>query len=108
MELKLLYIGENEFPFFVSEEFKSNINSFSEINIDNILNQISNNVHQLLINEYDSQTIYGVIKGDDPFFFELEYLNDAYITALVNIKEIELEKYLDAINQNIYYKNESR
>ena len=69
---------------------------------DNIQEEV---VRQLINHEEDlvslnglTQMVGGVVKGDDPFFFEIEYLKQEGERAIyLDIIPIELDDYLDLI-----------
>jgi len=47
-----------------------------------------------------SQMIGGVVKGDKPFFFEIEYVKDPFTPIIIlDIEEISLDDYLDYIDE---------
>lgn len=51
------------------------------------------------------QLVAGVIKGDVPYFFELEYVKEHELPAtFLDIIEIDCDKYLDYINDKNYLK----
>ena len=66
-----------------------------------ILNQLFDNEKLLPETNGYSQFISGVVKQEKPFYFEIEYLKqqDERPTYL-DLVEIELDDYLDAINNN--------
>ena len=52
-----------------------------------------------------TQTVAGVIKTEDPFFFEIEYLKqEGEKTIYLDIFPITLDEYLDFINTNQSFK----
>lgn len=64
-----------------------------------ILELIHRNCRRLPIKEFWTQIIGGVIKGEDPYFFEIEFLNNPGEKPLVlDIDDIDLDEYLDYIN----------
>ena len=69
------------------------------------MNQVMERASELPTQESYPQKVCGVVKGDTPFFFELEYINeDGYIPIFLDIEQIGLEEYLDSINENKYFK----
>jgi hypothetical protein len=76
---------------------------------DEIINQIIMNANGLPVKETYSQTIYGVVKKSNPFFFKLDFIHEEeYIPILLDIEQVQLEEYLDSINQNNYLKDGPR
>tara|TARA_R110002012_G_scaffold218587_2_gene389905 strand:- start:8075 stop:8392 length:318 start_codon:yes stop_codon:yes gene_type:complete len=64
-------------------------------------------INSSLLPEKDnwSQIVAGVIKGRDPFFFELEYIKEKGEDPLyLDILEINCDEYLDYINLNQFLK----
>ena len=52
-----------------------------------------------------SQTVGFVFKGENPFFFEIEYIKEVNQPAVfLNLFEISCDDYLDYINLNKYLK----
>jgi len=48
-----------------------------------------------------SQFVAGVVKGEKPFFFEVEYVKEKdHHPIYVDINPIDCDEYLDYINQN--------
>jgi hypothetical protein len=48
-----------------------------------------------------SQAVGGVIKGDPPFFFELEYVREEHKNiVMLDMEEITLDEYLDYIDND--------
>lgn len=106
MTLMLLFIEGNENRFMLDEWFNRKIKELPQEISDDILSQIMNNVSELPTKDSDTQKVCGVVKGEKPFFFELEYLHEQeYIPVLLDIEQIGLEEYLDSINRNNYFKN---
>lgn len=106
MTLMLLFIEGNENRFMLDEWFNRKIGNLPQEISDDILSQIIDNVDELPTKDAYPQKVCGVVKGDKPFFFELEYLNEeGYIPVLLDIEQIGLEEYLDSINRNNYFKN---
>lgn len=109
MTLMLLFIEGNENRFMLDEWFNRKMANLPQAVADEIMSQVVDNVSTLPIKDTYPQKVCGVVKGDNPFFFELEYLNeDGYIPVLLDIEQIGLEEYLDSINQNKYFKDGPR
>jgi hypothetical protein len=46
-----------------------------------------------------------VIKSDEPIFFNIQYINENDdIPILIDIREVSVDEYLDAIIDNKYFK----
>ena len=109
MGLMLLFIEGNENRFMLDEWFNRKMSNLPQEVSDDILSQIMDNVSDLPTKDAEPQIVCGVVKGDKPFFFELEYIHEEeYTPVFLDIEQIELEEYLDSINQNKYFKNEAR
>lgn len=103
----LLFTEESEPRFAFDDWFDNRLGSLPMKIADEIMFQIINNADKLPIKEHYTQTVCGVVKGDDPYFFELEYINEEnYMPVFVGIEEIDLEEYLDSITKNQYFKDE--
>ena len=75
------------------------LNQPYEVGID-VMIQIQQNSHLLPEKDSWSQYVRGVVKGDSPFFFELEYLKQqGHYPIYLDIVEIDCDKYLDYINE---------
>ena len=64
----------------------------------NIQAQIENNYLDLKKVNGWSQYIGGVVKGKNPYFFEIEFLNEiGTVPIFLDIQPIDVDKYLDYI-----------
>lgn len=64
-----------------------------------IMVQIGKHSHKLPEKNHWPQQVAGVVKGDVPFFFVLEYVRNVGEHAIfVDMLEIECDMYLDYIN----------
>lgn len=51
--------------------------------------------------DYLWQQVSGVIKGDDPFFYTVEYINEFDdLLCLLDVWEVDCDEYLDSILSN--------
>ena len=86
-------------PFEIDEYCLEKLTYYPRDVAIKVLELINRNSKRLLLKEFWTQIIGGVIKGDDPFFFELEFLKNPDEKPLIlDIDEIELDEYLDYIN----------
>jgi hypothetical protein len=109
MGLRLIFIEGDDAKFVMDEWFNRKIANLPDELADNIMSVILRNIDDLPTKEGYSQEICGVVKSETPNFFKLEFLHeDGYTPILLDIEEIGLEEYLDAINQKKYLKNEGR
>lgn len=55
--------------------------------------------------DYHPQFVSTVIKSDEPIFFNIQYINENDdIPILIDIREVSVDEYLDAIIDNKYFK----
>jgi len=65
---------------------------------EEVVRQLINHEENLVSLNGLTQMVGGVVKGDDPFFFEIEYLKQEGERAIyLDIIPIELDDYLDLI-----------
>ena len=65
---------------------------------EEVVRQLINHEENLVSLNGLTQMVGGVVKGDDPFFFEIEYLKQEGEKAVyLDIIPIELDDYLDLI-----------
>lgn len=76
MELKLLFIEGNDNLFMLDELFNRKMKDLDKSIADEIINQIIMNANGLPVKETYSQTIYGVVKKSNPFFFKLDFIHE--------------------------------
>lgn len=109
MGLRLIFIEGDNAKFVMDEWFGRKMNKLPDELADNIMSVILENIDDLPTKEGYSQEVCGVVKSETPNFFKLEFVHEEdYAPILLDIEEIELEEYLDAINQKKYLKNEGR
>ena len=84
----------------VDDEFFNEIQKYKDEEIEGILGLLFENSKTLPITEGDNIGIVsGVIHSEEPLFFEIEYVKDPdEEPTYVDILKIELDDYLDAIN----------
>ena len=98
MELKQKYIEDKEKCRFDDYFIDILLAMPYDVSV-NLMAQLERNLKTLPSNQW-SQLRGGVIKGEDPYFYEIEYLKpreDGYIIFL-DIEEITCDEYLDYIN----------
>jgi hypothetical protein len=86
-------------PFEIDEYCLEKLSEYPRGLAIKILELISSNAKNIPVKEFWTQLIGGVIKGEHPFFFEIEVLKNPDEKPLVlDVDEIELDEYLDYIN----------
>lgn len=101
----LRYIEDKLILFDVDYPFQKKVKVYSEETIRKIVTQVVENIQFFPKDNQFTQDVYGVIKGNDPLFFMIEYLNeDDEIPLLVDFSEVTVDQYLDAINENKHLK----
>jgi hypothetical protein len=92
--------------FDIDQIFQRKMRKYPQSIIHNIVTQIVENVVELPKLDYHQQKVYGVVKLDKPIFFCIDYVNENDdIPIMIDINEVEVDDYLDAINSKIYFKN---
>jgi hypothetical protein len=112
MEEQRFIEGIKDAYFEIGSMFSEGIREFlSEERID-IIEGLIPILSVLPINDTHSQFVGGVINGDDPIFYTIEYMNeDGEPPLLVNIMKARSDDYLDLILQNNtikYYEKSKR
>jgi hypothetical protein len=101
----LRYTEDKAALFDIDYPFQKKVKKYSEETIKQIVFQIVDNVNSFPKDNEYTQDVYGVIKGKDPLFFMIEYLNEENeIPLLVDFLEVTVDEYLDAINENKHLK----
>jgi len=101
MELEPKYIRAYNEKYEVDSMFINKLHRFHVAKSLNIIQQMKDVAEGLPIVEIDTQVIAGVVKCEDPLYFEIEYLNESnYMPVFIDIKEIDVDDYLDHINNN--------
>jgi hypothetical protein len=91
--------------FDIDYSFQKKVKKYSEETIKKIVFQLVDNIGSLPKDNEYTQDIYGVIKGKNPLFFMIEYLNEEEeIPLMIDFEEVTVDEYLDAINENKYLK----
>ena len=100
MDLKQKYTkGEARPPFDLDEYFIEQLTHLDKEVAMKILYLMMKNVKKLPSKDYWTQLVAGVIKGEDPFFFQLEFLKEPKDkTFFIDIEEIDSDTYLDYMN----------
>jgi hypothetical protein len=106
MDSSLKYIEDKIVMFDIDQIFQRKMRKYPQSIIHNIVTQIVENVVELPKLDYHQQKVYGVVKLDKPIFFCIDYVNENDdIPIMIDINEVEVDDYLDAINSKIYFKN---
>jgi hypothetical protein len=106
MGTMLRYTEGKAVLFDIDYPFQKKVKKYSEETIKQIVFQIVDNISSLPKDNEYTQDIYGVIKGKDPLFFMIEYLNEEdEIPLMVDFEEVTVDEYLDAINDNKHLKD---
>lgn len=105
MAASLKYIEDNMVVFDMDQIFQRKMRRYSEEIIYNIVTQIVMNIEHLPKKDYFIQSVCSVIKKKEPFFYRIDYVNETGdFPVFIDIIEIHLEEYLDAIDENKYFK----
>ena len=105
MASSLKYIEDKMVVFDIDPIFQRRIKKYSEEIIHEIVTQIVLNIDELPKKDYHIQQVCSVIKKKNPFFYSIEYMNEyGDIPIFINISEITVDDYLDAIDENKYFK----
>ena len=105
MESSLKYIEDKMVVFDMDPIFRRRIRKYSEEIIHEIIFQIIVNIDDLPKKDYYIQDVCSVIKKKKPLFYRLEYINESDdFPTFINISEITIDDYLDAIDENKYFK----
>jgi hypothetical protein len=95
------YTEENEDRFEVDEQLLECLRDFHRDYSLEIAEMLDINASCLPEKNRRVQKIGGVIKFDQPLFFEVEYLKQiGEIPIYISLKEIDVDEYLDYINLN--------
>lgn len=110
MVSNLRYIEGDEHKFELDLWFQEKIKTFSREDVYDILSSIIDNIEQFDSEALVEDYISGVIKRKDPLFYTIDYVIDEdSVPILLDIQEIDVDEYLDSINNNKYLKsNETR
>lgn len=85
--------------------FQRKMKRYSEETIYNIVSQIVMNIDELPKEDYYIQSVCGVIKKKEPFFYRINYLNEHDdVPVFIDVMQITMDEYLDAIDENKYFK----
>ena len=86
-------------PFEIDEFCLEKLTEYPRDISIKVLELIHRNSKRMPVKEFWTQLIGGVIKGKEPLFFELEFLkNPGEKPLILDLDEIELDDYLDYIN----------
>ena len=105
MASSLKYIEDKMVIFDMDQIFQRKIKRYNEEIIHEIVSQIVMNIDELPKKDYYIQHVCSVIKKKSPFFYRIDYINeDEDVPTFINISEITIDEYLDAIDENKYFK----
>jgi hypothetical protein len=83
----------------VDDEFFNEIQKYTDDEIEVILSLLFSNSKTLPDTGDESETVCGVVHGETPLFFEVEYIKDPEEEpTYIDIFKVEINDYLDAIN----------
>tara|TARA_R110002020_G_scaffold370973_3_gene582609 strand:+ start:600 stop:929 length:330 start_codon:yes stop_codon:yes gene_type:complete len=101
MDAEQKYIEEQTNPFEVDMQFIEQLKNYSLHHSLNIANQVDVNAPLLPEKDGWAQYVGGVVKFEEPLYFEVEYLKQrGDVPIYISIKEIDVDDYLDYINLN--------
>lgn len=105
MASTLKYIEDKMIMFDIDQIFQRKMRKYPQSVIHEIVSQIVDNIYELPKQDYYNQRVYGVIKMKTPMFFAIDYINENDdVPILIDINEIEVDEYLDAIIENKHLK----
>jgi hypothetical protein len=105
MDSSLKYTEDKIVLFDIDSIFQRKMRKYPQSIIHNIVTQIVENVTELPKLDYHAQKVFGVVKIDKPIFFCIDYINENDdIPVMIDINEVEVDDYLDAINNKKYFK----
>lgn len=98
--------GGKDLPYDVDDWFVEQIREMPLENAFDIASQVVNNIDKLPKKNGWAQIIAGVSHTTkEPFFFAVEYLNQYdEKCVLLGVEEIDIDTFLDYINENKYLK----
>jgi len=92
--------------FDIDSIFQRKMRKYPQSIIQEIVSQIVENVIDLPKLDYHQQKVYGVVKISKPIFFCIDYINENDdIPLMIDINEVDVDEYLDAINNKKYFKS---
>ena len=102
--------GSKDLPYDVDDWFVEQIREMPLENAFDIASQVVNNIDNLPKKNGWAQIIAGVSHTTkEAFFFAVEYLNqDDEKCVLLGVEEIDVDTFLDYINENKYLKIEKK
>jgi len=108
MDAEQRYIEEDDGHFEIDERF---LDDMKLIGLDyslEIAGLIDLNAYFLPEKDRKVQKVGGVVKFEEPLFFEIEYYKPVEgIPIYISMKEIDVDDYLDYINLNQIFKHEN-
>tara|TARA_R110002020_G_scaffold70385_9_gene182676 strand:+ start:7641 stop:7982 length:342 start_codon:yes stop_codon:yes gene_type:complete len=106
MDAEQKYIEESS-GFEVDMEFVDRLKELPLHYSLHIAHQVDVNAPNLPEKNGWAQMVGGVVKLDEPLFYEIEYLKqEGEIPIYISITEIDVDEYLDYINLNQILKDE--
>jgi len=105
MASTLKYIEDKIVLFDMDQIFQNKMRKYPQSVIHEIVTQIVENVLEFPKKDYYNQVAYGVIKMNTPMFFSIVYINENDdIPIIIDINEVDVDEYLDAIINNKHLK----
>ena len=105
MASTLKYIEDKIVLFDMDQIFQNKMRKYPQSVIHEIVTQIVDNVLEFPKKDYYNQVAYGVIKMNTPMFFSIVYINENDdIPIIIDINEVDVDEYLDAIINNKHLK----
>lgn len=106
MVSNLRFIEDDESKFELDVWFQEQIKTFSRDDVSDILKSIIDDIGLFNAEPFIEDYISGVIKKDEPIFYNIHYvIDEESIPLLIDIEEIDVDDYLDNINKNKYLKS---
>lgn len=106
MESSLKFTEGSLVLFDVDSIFQRKMKKYPQNVIHDIVSIIVDNILDLPKQDYYHQKVYGVLKMKVPLFFCITYINENDdVPILIDIEEVLVDDYLDAINDNKHFKN---
>tara|TARA_R110000751_G_scaffold173181_1_gene279550 strand:+ start:2867 stop:3151 length:285 start_codon:yes stop_codon:yes gene_type:complete len=85
----------------VDEVFIDTLKTFNIAHSLNIIEQVKKEVDELPKKSINTQFLGGVVKCENPVYFEIEFLNEpGYVPIFIAVVLISSDEYLDYINEN--------
>lgn len=97
MESRLRFTEESKVAFEVDDLFFRHASKYTEAVYIDVVRQIHDNYRMLPVSSL-IQNVSCVVKTSDVYYFSLHYVNpDGRVPVFVDIKQIDVDDYLDSI-----------